>query len=482
MSRFILLFFFWCPPKKELGNETTFSHFTSTKYFDLFAPSLNPHLSGLFYRWMETVLVRSVHHLKTIVKSVDDTEQHLKVKMKDVYEKLQSLRLKSEDVLKDQKCQIETSVKEICQMFEEFLRQDAAHFRLVHWLQQDLTDIDADDIWPDLKKKIEHKMLERITDEFTKWEEDNHKCQAVEQEMFNQIKFQLCILQDDLNCIEGELHSDTNSVSSDDSDVVMRRRKSSLINFKLRRPGETDFGALYANPLPVKLVSKFLHPLDSITNKLRQSRIFEAIENVRWSRKMEGFRKEPLSTVKIISEKFLQRFLHSEGECDGQLYKFVSEILDRPRELLEVIEKNIPALIKSNEDLLDHISYCRINATESRGTYEHMMEDLENLKHHLMEYGTGHIYVDDFMGREIRLRDAYNEYGGDSENFRCSEIILTCSNNTQSSKRVPRGIWTALQSASLYDEKDEQEDAILIRIYLPLSGISEPFKEVTKLR
>lgn len=434
------------------------------------------------YKWMETVLVRSVHHLKTIVKSVDDTEQHLKVKMKDVHDKLQSLRQKSKDVLQDQKCQIETSVKEICQMFEEFLRQDAAHFRLVHWLQQDLTDINADDIWPDLKRNIEHKMLERITDEFTKWEEDNHKCQAVEQEMFNQIKFQLCILQEDLNCIEGELHSDTNSVSSDDSDfVTMRRRKSSLLNFKLRRPGETDFGALYANPLPVKLVSKFLHPLDSITNKLRQSRIFEAIENVRWSKKMEGYKKEPLSTAKTISEKFLQRFLHSEGECDGQLYKFVSEILDRPRELLEVIEKNIPALIKSNEDLLDHISYCRINATESRGTYERMMEDLENLKHHLMEYGTGNIYVDDFMGREIRLRDAYNEYG-DSENFRCSEIILTCSNNTQSSKRIPRGIWTALQSASLYDEKDEQEDAILIKIYLPLSGISEPFKEVTKLR
>lgn len=104
------------------------------------------------------------------------------------------------------------------------------------------------------------------------------------------------------------------------------------------------------------------------------------------------------------------------------------EILDCFWELLEVIEKNILVLIKLNEDLLDYIFYCCINVIELRGIYECMMEDLENLKYYLMEYGIGNIYVDDFMGREIWFRDVYNEYG-DLENFRCLEIIFICFNN-----------------------------------------------------
>ena len=432
---------------------------------------------------METVLIRSVHHLKTIVKSIDDTQQHLKVKMKDVYEKLQSLRLKSEEVLKDQKSHIDTSIKEICQLFEDVLRQDATHFRLVHFLRQDLTSIDSTDTWPDIKKKIHHMLLMRISDEFTVWEENNSKCQAVEQEIFNQIKSQLHILQDDLNSIEGELHSDTSSVCSDEYDTKVRR-KSSVISLKVRKMGEYDFDVLHSNPLPVKLVSKFLHPLGTLTNKLRQSRIFESFENARWNSKVEAFRRDPLRASKEISEKFLLQFIKSEGECNGQLFKFVSEILDRPRELLEVIEKNIPSLIKSNEDLLDNISHWRVDATESRETNECMMEDLENLKRRLLEYGSGNIFVDDFMGREIRLRDAHDEFG-DSGKFRCSEIILTCSTNSRTNKRIPRGIWTALQNASLYDENetnDDKTDPIFIKVYLPLCGIDEPSKEITKLR
>lgn len=105
--------------------------------------------------------------------------------------------------------------------------------------------------------------------------------------------------------------------------------------------------------------------------------------------------------LKLFLKSFFNGFLYLEGECDGQFYKFVFEILDCFWELLEVIEKNILVLIKLNEDLLDYIFYCCINVIELRGIYECMMEDLENLKYYLMEYGIGNIYVDDFMGREI---------------------------------------------------------------------------------
>lgn len=431
-------------------------------------------------RWMETVLFRSVHHLKTIVKSVDDTEQHLKFKMKHVHEKLQSLRLKSEEVLNDQKAHIDTSVKEICQLFQDVLKQPATYFRLVHWLQQDLTSITKDDMWPDVQKTLHETLLIRITEEFTKWEEDTKKCQAVEREIFNEIKAELHILQSDLVSIEGELHSDSDSVSSDEYDLTARR-KSSLLQIKIGRCGDYDFDVLHAAPLPVKLVSRFLHPFDTLSNKLRHSRIYEAYEMAKWNKKMEKFMNDPLNVAKNVSEKFLHRFLQPEKGDESQLLKFVSEIMERPRELLEVIEKSIPAMIKANEELLDHISFCRINTTESRESYEQMMEGMETLKHHLMEYGTGHIYVDDFMGREIRLRDDFNEYA-DSGEFRCSDIILRCSNSSQNDRRIPRGIWTALQSASLYDESEKGDEAILIKVYLPLSGISETFAEVTKLR
>ncbi|XP_061187110.1 uncharacterized protein LOC133195272 [Saccostrea echinata] len=433
------------------------------------------------YKWMETVLVRSVHHLKTIVKSVDDNEQHLKGKMKYVHEKLQTLRLKSEGVLKDQKAHIDTSVKEICQAFEIVLNQPATHFRLVHWLNQDLINIRDDDPWPEVKQKIHDMLLNRITDEFTKWEEDNKKCQNVEQEMFTQIKSELHLLQSDLVSIEGELHSDSDSVSSEEYYDLKTRRKSSFPSIKIGRCGDYDIGALHAQPLPVKLIGKFLHPFNTLAKTLRHSSLFETYEFAKWNRKTEAYRKDPLNVAKLVSEKFLQRFLHPEKGEENQLLNFVSEIFDRPRELLEVIEENVPAMIQANEKLLDQISHCRVNVNESRETYEKMMEGLEILKHQLMEYGTGQIYVDDFMGREIRFRDEYNDYG-DSGDFRCSAIILSCSNNSRGDRRIHRGIWTALQNAILYDEDEKCDEAIIIKVYLPLAGILETFAEVTKLR
>ena len=427
------------------------------------------------FRWLETVLIRSVHHLKTIVRRIDNSEKDLATKMKSIHAKLTNLRQKSSEVIQLQRAKLKAEKEVIIQAFREELKKPQVQFRLCHWLDNELPTADN---WDSIKKIVRDLVIKRILDEFCKWEEEAGRIESVQKAITFEIKTDLHILQEDLEKIENDLRSETSSLS-DEPPSSSRKASFPLIRIGRRKSITSilDDDLLDYDPAPVRFVSKFLHPVDALKVRLRDSRLYDfAI----LQRKVADYKKDPRTGARKISEKFLQSIINP-GERDADFINdLVENNLEKPKEVLDTIEKNIPALIESDEQVMDHISTCRVNQSESRELYESMMTGFESLKGRLIEYGTGVIYVDDFIGQRISLHDEEGEDFNEGH-FKVSEIILNSSSGSLR-RNVPRGLWTMIQNGYLSTEDQVQKAYISIKVYLPLSGIKETYTEVTKLR
>ena len=62
-----------------------------------------------------------MHHLKTIVHRIDNSEKDLETKMRNVWGKLNTLKMKSEIVTNDMRKQIEEETVQICEEFRQYL-------------------------------------------------------------------------------------------------------------------------------------------------------------------------------------------------------------------------------------------------------------------------------------------------------------------------------------------------------------------------
>ncbi|KAK3101314.1 hypothetical protein FSP39_002628 [Pinctada imbricata] len=299
------------------------------------------------------------------------------------------------------------------------------------------------------------------------------------------MKSDLHILQEDVQKIEIDLHSETSSISSEEFPMGLTgdRRVSVASLGTSKRNVYNVFNNFMqeTEPNSVRFVTKFLHPVSTFRSRLRDSKLYEFAVT---KGKVADYKKNPRAAAKRISEKYLQEIIDPGPKDQDVVAELVDSNLKKPRELLEMTETNIPALIETNEELMDHISMCRVSQTECRDMYEEMMTNLELLKKKLIEYGSGYIYVDDFVGERISLNDEVDN--GTTENqdhFRVSDIIFSSSSEKEVSRScIASGQWTRLQNGFLSSDDEDRNKYISIKVYLPLAGITEPYAEVTKLR
>ncbi|XP_060075728.1 uncharacterized protein LOC132555397 [Ylistrum balloti] len=421
------------------------------------------------YRWIERVLARSVHHLKTMVKRLDSNEQSMEDKMVHTYEKLNHLKQNSSAVLAELKVKVHEKYSMLCDEFRTEFKKHGTRVALTQWIKSETPEVEDGQTWNDIKEEINVRISKRISDEMIRWEKETGNFQSMEDMVVNDIKIQLRFLQYELEAIESEIQ-DNESVSPDI--MYTGRRRLTLGNtqqvFKVSLDNKTQ-----DIHMPVRLASRIAPPVTSFMEKVRKSVLWDPTE-----KKIQIYQNDPCKVMKQRTEKLLN-LLVSHGKNDETLFQYIRSWMNRPVLYLELIEKNIPALIDANEQLLDHVAMCRVDAKESRALYEKMMEGLENLKVHLTQYGQGHIFVDDFMNDQIRVREDINI--GTTATLNVSDMILNTSSYREANRRsLPRGLWTALQCAFL--KRDRQDLSVTIKIYLQSAGVEQTFPEVSKLR
>ncbi|KAK3101391.1 hypothetical protein FSP39_003201 [Pinctada imbricata] len=114
---------------------------------ELFVKALDRRIKTT-YKWLENILVRSVHHLKIIVRRIDNSEEDLATTMKNVHSKLTRLKEHSHDFIQTQRIKLDTESKEITRAFKEELIKPQVKFRICQWIDGETP---VDDDWDTIK-------------------------------------------------------------------------------------------------------------------------------------------------------------------------------------------------------------------------------------------------------------------------------------------------------------------------------------------
>lgn len=407
--------------------------------------------------------------MKTIVHRIDNSEKDLETKMRNVWGKLNTLKMKSEVVINDMRKQIEEETVHICEEFRLYLDSPKTKMSITSWIESELPNDESFNSWSDLKENLNDLTLARISKELENWEEDKGQIKAVRDTVERSIQFQLHILEGELQDIEDDLQSETDSINSDEFSEEKRDNRRFSI------PTDAVHMQTTRLTLPVKLANRILKPFGKVG-----SRASTFIADVVNEGKLKEYRKDPIAYAKKKSEKALQKFV-----CDKKndnLKFIINTFMEESKQFLLDIQRKLPAMVQTNQNLMDHICMCRKEGLSSREMYEYMMEGLEQLKRTLSDYGAGYIFVNDFGADDIQIVTDTVYDGRASVPFDVSQMLANVASSTKrlNQKQIPRGLWAARQNGILLNKY--QEEPVTIRIYLPSARIQNTDTEVAKLR
>ena len=119
-------------------------------------------------RWMENVLKRIMHFLKSVVRRLDISEIDRKKRLKESQSKLQTLRTKSDEVIVSLRADLHCSIDTVCEEVRKYLQRHDVQMRLTAlWRPDEIPTIDdaseisSNGTWAWLKGRIDTAFYDR---------------------------------------------------------------------------------------------------------------------------------------------------------------------------------------------------------------------------------------------------------------------------------------------------------------------------------
>ncbi|XP_063436025.1 uncharacterized protein LOC134717044 [Mytilus trossulus] len=444
----------------------------------IYSQALNERVK-VTYKWMKTLLLRSVHHMKTMVKQLNCSDDKMINKMREANENLEKLKNESVDVITSLRDMINKQSYHICGLFREYLKLPVVRMAITQWIEQELPSefiLDQDGQptavkkeWMDLKTEIDGLIIERIAIELDKWEEENGTIDSLESLVIFEIQQKVLGLTNEVTKVETELHSSTGSRDSIESIPKPASRRDS----RRETVCSTYFGKMQLEDnqyyLSVLARNKVFQPMKKVM------RIFPG------ANKWKVYANSKCAYAKGRSEKLLKTFTEPCRKEEDPLKIVIDCFMEGAKQTLDKSILEIPNLIKSNQDIFSHVLTCKRDVAKNLRVYEEMMKELEVLKRLLADYGAGYIFIEDFKPNELQIIDPNDATGRSTTPFKISEFLMNMSSSqTSTIQQCPRGLWTAHQRGLL--KRENSEEKVTIKIYLPSCNIDKCYSEIAKLR
>lgn len=391
------------------------------------------------------------------------SDRDLKEKSETARAKLDSLRLRSESVLNDLKANLDAESDGISIELREFLRSDYCRRKITSgWTGGELPAVSSElGNWSWVRTRIHEAFYDRVVECIEHWNQEERRIAGVEEHLSCRIKFELQLLEEELNDIEKEIQCDTSSTSSDEMSDLSKNRRKSIRKTNVLLPEQK---------MPLKLAGRVIKPLKLIMSPIRSKM------------KMNEYRTNPVRVAERTASKMYDGLLTSSVSSETGLVHLAEYLLERPREYLDAVERRIPDMITANRVLLNHLEKSIEEERKHQSEYEEMMSSTEALKRALMEYGEGYIFVADFSRGELQIQQKPTD-GGDAVSvaFNVTDFLRGSSGDLDVCRRRDiRGLWTVTYAGCL--SRNGEERPVAIKVYLPSSGVEFTYKEVAKLR
>ncbi|XP_052780092.1 uncharacterized protein LOC128217184 isoform X2 [Mya arenaria] len=420
-----------------------------------------------YYKWIEFVLHRISHCLKTATTRLALNQQENEERSRKHRKRLKKLQTDTDTVIKELRAEVVVQSRTLFDEVKENLATPMSRFRICSaWKDGEIPNITSDihnaAHWMWVKQRVDDAFYDRVISEMEAWANEKQKISIVEEAIVAKIQEKLGILQDEIISSEHALKSSRQSVASADS----VRRSSSAFNSRRMtlRPNLVE--------LPIKMPTKLNKRLNPFAGFGRR-------------KDTAKFEKNPVEWTQHRAEKLLTKLIKNKkehGASKGTLDLLMETILQRPIAIIDVLEMKIPSIIEANMDLMDTLEEMSLSQSRNAFKYEKMFEDIETLKKTLMTYGEGYVFVHDFKLNEVRIITEQQPSGSSiSQTFRVSNIFASRAGSFGTSASIiPQGLWSCLHPAML--QRSGEESPISIRIYTASSGLTNTCQEVAKLR
>lgn len=410
------------------------------------------------FRWLGSVLQRTVHYLRTIVRGIDMSEHERDSKKIQTKKKLHALKTKAEAVTKKLRNEVDKAVHDICEKVREYLKTPQARLKLTtNWGK------DADELpdlylcaggWDWVKRHIDGAIDSRLIDLLEDWETVERCIPELETKLCRDAKLDLCELESELSQIENDVQDDTVSMGCG----------SALLT---RSGSVSGFAELMDIPEPEKTMPK---KILTMVGKLMKP----FSPDKKGEKKIQKYLKDSASVAQKRAEKRLKSLQQDKEE----LQTFINQLMQRPLKFIQQLETKIPNMIKSNEMLLNKFEQEILSEASSRKRYIEMMTKMECIRRGLLEFGESFLFANDFDANDVQLlnitltkqiekKDSLKDIlkrGSTSED---NEISLS-----------PYGLWTSVHTGKLKGH----EDYVSVKIYSPNAGVENTTQEIAKLR
>ncbi|KAL4226499.1 hypothetical protein ACF0H5_014484 [Mactra antiquata] len=419
------------------------------------------------YKWIENILKRIIHHLKSVIKRLDLSDKDLKTDSENTRSKLENLRQRSDSVLGDLKTKLRIEYGVINQELKEHLQSNYCKEKITrNWKHDCVPNVEnglGNYRW--LRSRIHEAFFDKVVECVEDWDKEEKRIITIEQRLACDIKFGLQLLEDELKEVEREIQGDSSSLSSDDmSDLSKSKRRS----FPRYSPNKA-LSVLAERPkMPLKIAGRVIKPIMNVINPVISKM------------KVKEYSKNPVQFAEKLACQMYTELLDNSQQSEETLMNLAEYLFERPSQYIAAIENKIPDMILSNQLMLNNLETSIEEERKHHQEYEEMMTMTEALKRSLMEYGQGYIFVADFSRGELQIEHSV-EGNSVSVAFNVTDFLRGSSGDLDlSQRRDVRALWTVTYAGCL--NRNGVNRPVAIRVYLPSSGVEFTYNEVAKLR
>ena len=338
------------------------------------------------FRWIKTIFLRSVHHIKTIVRQLNSSDNRMEADTNKALIKLEKLKTESTEIITSLRTTIDKTSQNIYDEFRGHLTSPVTAMTITQWIAHELPhhtteDEDGHEVkkdWGQLKTEIDERIIDKITDELVTWEEENGIISNLEALVVTEIRENLLGMTKEMQQIEQQMDNSSSTGSTDVTDSTSLCRRSHTNTTLYQSVNMQYFQRMKLAKM------KLLKPFSSTMKKM-----------IPRTNRLKCYASDKVGYAKKRSEKLLKRFTDPCQNDNDVLKLAIDCFTERANDTLDQLIQEIPGTIRANENLIKHAALYQRDALASRRHYEELMKDFEMLKRLMADYGAGYIFVDD---------------------------------------------------------------------------------------
>ncbi|XP_052780393.1 uncharacterized protein LOC128217340 isoform X1 [Mya arenaria] len=418
------------------------------------------------YRWLGTVLQRSVHYLRTVVRQLELNGRDRQKRSHETTKKLNTLEKKADGVVKQLTDDLNHSVNDVCETLKVYLQTHQVKTKLTQKYgskEGELPDMDrASGTWEWVKRHIDTAFDNRLTDVLEEWDRENEEIKRIEKRIFREAKLQLCDLEGEITEIEKSSQEKHETLSLSKSGVFLNNLCQSIEDF------EEDL--LFESNVSKKLLTQLTR------------RIGKTIKKKKEETKLKEFASHPGKTAHKRAEKLYAQTIKDK---DDRLNFIVRQFLMRPANYVQKLKEKIPLLISSNKQLQAKFESEVIEEVKGRENYQGMMVSLETIRSTLVTYGENHVFCNDFENEDIEIIQVHKTSVKSGRMLTKRDSLSDLMRDAKSNPKgppnsLPHGVWHTVFIGKVIRGSESQ--FIAVKIYSGRCKVENAQHEVAKLR